>query len=375
MQACLVQARLAKPLCTPNPAVGAVLVDSSNRVIGVGHTQLRGGPHAEIMAMRDAAAKGFSPKGATLFVSLEPCSHVGRTGPCTDALVGAGIAKVFASMRDPNPLVSGQGFEKLRAAGIEVDIGLGALEALELNIGFLSRMIRKRPWVRMKVAASLDGKTALENGCSQWITSDAARLDGHHWRARACAILTGIGTVIDDNPRLDARIPGTFKQPTLILVDSRLDVPLDAQIFEPDRPVIVYTTCNKPDKRAVLEARGVTVVNTAMEVTSANGKVDLAAMLADLAAREINELHVEAGHKLNGSLVKAGLVDEFLIYLAPIIMGLGLPMASFGPLLQLTDAVQFDFISCKALPPDIQLTARAQGWKRIFSLPNDGADI
>ncbi len=205
MQQALAQARRAVGLSEPNPRVGCVIVSPDGRVLGEGHTQTAGEAHAEIMALRDAQAKGHAVTGAAAYVTLEPCSHHGRTGPCCDALAGAGIGKVVAALPDPNPLVGGQGFARLRAAGIEVDVGPGAAESRELNIGFFSRMVRQTPWVRMKVAASLDGKTALDNGASQWITSEAARADGHAWRARAGAVLTGIGTLLEDNPRLDVR--------------------------------------------------------------------------------------------------------------------------------------------------------------------------
>ena len=191
------------------------------------------------MALRDATGRGHSVVGATAYVTLEPCSHHGRTGPCCDALITAGIKKVVASIADPNPLVSGQGFERLRAAGLEVIVGPGAAQSRELNIGFFSRMIRKTPWVRMKVAASLDGKTALHNGASQWITSDGARADGHAWRARASAVLTGVGTVLADNPRLDVRLVDTPRQPHLVVVDSRLETPLDAQLFLAGRTIYI----------------------------------------------------------------------------------------------------------------------------------------
>ena len=218
-------------LSNPNPRVGCVLVAPDGRVIGQGSTQQAGGPHAEIMALRDAAAAGQDVRGATAYVTLEPCAHQGRTGPCCDALVAAGIAKVVASIADPNPLVAGQGFARLRTAGIKVEVGPGSAESRELNIGFFSRMIRGTPWVRLKSAASLDGTTALLNGASQWITSPAARADGHAWRARACAVLTGIGTVLDDNPRLDVREVPTPRQPHVVVVDSQLQTPLDAQLF------------------------------------------------------------------------------------------------------------------------------------------------
>lgn len=216
------QARLLAP---PNPAVGCVLVDAQGHIIGQGHTQATGGAHGEIMALRDAAARGHSARGATAYVTLEPCAHRGRTGPCCDALIEAGVAKVVASLTDPNPLVAGRGLDRLRAAGIQVELGPGAQAARDLNIGFFSRMVRATPWVRMKVAASLDGTSALGNGQSQWITSAQARADGHAWRARACAVLTGIGTVLADDPMLDVRDLPTPRQPIRVIVDSRLDTP------------------------------------------------------------------------------------------------------------------------------------------------------
>lgn len=342
---------------SPNPRVGCILLDNQGVCIGQGHTQQAGGPHAEIMALRDAAARGHDVRGATAHVTLEPCSHHGRTGPCCDALIAAGIKKVVASIADPNPLVSGQGFARLRAAGVEVEVGPGAAESRELNIGFFSRMIRKTPWVRMKVAASLDGKTALDNGTSQWITSQAARADGHAWRARSCAVLTGIGTVRDDNPQLDVRLVDTPRQPRAVVVDSRLETPPDARLFTPGRTVIIYAAQPDAARQAALQARGATVV----VLPGAGGKVDLKAMLADLAAREINELHVEAGHKLNGSLVREGLVDEFLVYLAPMLIGQGRDMASFGPLQALDQAVPLVFRSCEPVGPDLRILARIPG--------------
>eukprot|EP01034_Spumella_vulgaris_P002475 gene2475-3218_t len=282
-------ARNALGTTSPNPSVGCVLTDATGRTLGEGHTQRAGGPHAEIMALRDAAAQGHDVRGATAYVTLEPCSHHGRTGPCCDALVAAGIGKVVASIADPNPLVSGQGFARLRAAGIDVEVGPGADESRELNIGFFSRMIRKTPWVRLKAAASLDGRTALDNGVSQWITSEPARVDGHAWRARSCAVLTGVGTVLQDNPRLDVRLVQTPRQPKLVIVDSQLNTPPDAQLFSPDREVWIYAAHPDISRQAALKARGAVVI----ALPDSRGKVDLAAMLADLAKREINEVHVE----------------------------------------------------------------------------------
>lgn len=338
-----------------------MLVAANGDVIGQGYTQRTGGPHAEIMALRDAAARGHSVTGATAYVTLEPCAHHGRTGPCCDALVAAGIKKVVASIPDPNPLVSGQGFARLRAAGIEVEVGPGAEASRELNIGFFSRMIRQTPWVRMKIAASLDGKTALNNGASQWITSEAARTDGHAWRARACAVLTGIGTVLEDDPRLDVRLVDTPRQPHLVLVDSRLETPLDARLFIPGRTLYIYAALPNEARQAALEARGATVIYRPGQQAGTEGKVDLGAMLRDLAQREINELHVEAGHKLNGSLLREGLVDELLVYLAPKLIGQGCDMASLGPLTELSQALPLVFQSTSMLGPDLRILARIAG--------------
>ncbi len=354
-------ARSALRLSNPNPRVGCVICDAAGTVLGEGHTQQAGGPHAEIMALRDAAAHGKDVRGATAYVTLEPCSHHGRTGPCCNALIQAGIAKVVASIADPNPLVSGRGFERLRAAGIEVEVGPGEAESRELNMGFFSRMVRKTPWVRMKVAASLDGTTALDNGTSQWITAEPARADGHAWRARACAVLTGIGTVLEDDPQLDVRLVPTPRQPHLAVVDSRLELPLGARIFQPGRKLFVYAAVVDPAKQAALEARGATVI----ALPGPGGKVDLSAMLRDLAQREVNELHVEAGHKLNGSLVREGLVDEFLVYLAPKLLGPGRGMAAFGPLAELSQAVPLEFRSTDLVGPDLRVLARIPGRDRF----------
>lgn len=344
-------------LTSPNPRVGCVIVAPDGQVLGQGHTQRAGGPHAEIMALNDAMARGHSVRGATAYVTLEPCAHQGRTGPCCDALVAAGISKVVASLQDPNPQVAGQGFARLRAAGVAVEIGPGAAESRELNIGFFSRMVRKTPWVRMKIAASLDGQTALENGASQWITAEPARADGHAWRARACAVLTGIGTVLEDDPRLDVRLVETPRQPHLVVVDSRLETPLDAKLFIPGRQLYIYAAVVDEAKKAALQAKGATVIHC----PGPGGKVDLAAMLQDLATREINELHVEAGHKLNGSLVREGLVDEFLVYLAPKLLGAGRGMVNIGPLSDLMQGVPLTYRETSLVGPDLRILARIPG--------------
>ena len=357
MVAALALANQCLTLTSPNPRVGCVITNSEGEMLGQGHTQQAGGPHAEIMALRDVQAKGHSMVVATAYVTLEPCSHHGRTGPCCDALIAAGIKKVVASIADPNPLVSGQGFDCLRAAGIEVVVGPGAAETREINLGFFSRMIRGTPWVRMKIAASLDGKTALDNGVSQWITAPTARKDGHAWRARACGVLTGIGTVRRDNPRLDVRLVDTLRQPAAVVVDSNLETPSNANLFIAGRACYIYAAGQNDLKKSALEARGATVIH----LPDPNGKVDLRAMLQDLANREVNELHVEAGEKLNGSLIHENLVDEFLVYLAPKLIGQGRDMASFGPLIDLSQAVPLTFVSSEALGPDLRIIARVVG--------------
>ena len=342
----------------PNPRVGCVVADAQGRVVGTGATQLAGGAHAEVMALR--AAAGHDLRGGTAWVTLEPCSHHGRTPPCCDALVAAGLARVVVAVADPNPLVGGQGIERLRAAGIEVDL-VGdadiALAARELNLGFFSRMQRLRPWVRMKIAASLDGRTALANGSSQWITGEAARADGHAWRRRAGAVLTGIGTVLEDDPRLDVRLVPTELQPLRVVVDSRLETPPQARILDAPGAALLYAAAPEPSRRTALAARGAEIAL----LPGASGKVDLAAMLDDLAQRGINELHVEAGHKLNASLLREGLVDELLVYLAPKLIGLGREMAAFGPLESLADALQFEFTDVQRIGADLRLMARPPG--------------
>ena len=363
MALALQQANECLYITDPNPRVGCVLTASDGTIVGVGQTQRVGGPHAEVMALRDAAARGLSAEGATAYVTLEPCAHHGRTGPCCDALIAAGIRRVVASIADPNPLVAGQGFERLRAAGVDVEVGPGADTARALNIGFFSRMVRKTPWVRMKTAASLVGTTALENGSSQWITGEAARADGHAWRARASAVLTGVGTLLEDDPRLDVRLVDTPRQPHLVIVDSRLQTPPTAKLFDiAGRQVWIYCTDQgDAGKAAALETRGATVTC----LTNPSGKVDLSAMLRDLATREVNELHVEAGEKLNGSLLREGLVDELLVYLAPKFIGSGLGMANRpfagGPLTDLARATALEFTSVERFGPDLRIVAQVLG--------------
>lgn len=357
---------------SPNPRVGCVLVNAQGLVIGQGSTQAAGQAHAEVMALRDANQQGHSTAGATAYVTLEPCAHQGRTGPCCEALAAAGISHVVAALPDPNPLVAGQGFARLRAAGVTVTVASEHLDpalqawaaaSRELNLGFFSRMVRKTPWVRLKAAASLDGITALPNGQSQWITGAAARADGHAWRARACALLTGIGTVLQDRPRLDVREVDTPRQPALVIVDSDLQTPPDAALFAAPRRVLIYCAHPQAERQLALEARGATIVCMpgATGLDGATPKVDLTALLRDLAAREINELHVEAGHKLNGSLLRAGLVDEFLVYQAPLWLGTGAGMSNWGPLTALTQGLHLQFQSVEKVGDDVRLLARVLG--------------
>ena len=339
----------------PNPNVGCVIVNNGE-IVGEGYHHRAGEPHAEVHALRMAGEKA---KGATAYVTLEPCSHHGRTPPCCDALIEAGIARVVVACVDPNPLVAGQGIARLRSAGATVDVADGdiARAARELNIGFFSRMQRGRPWVRMKIAASLDGRTALQNGASQWITGEAARADGHQWRKRAGALLTGIGTVLEDDPRLDVRLVSTPRQPLRVVVESRLQTPAEARILATPGEVLVYAARADAAREAALRARG---AQLALQ-PDAQGKVDLAAMLDDLARRDINELHVEAGHKLNASLLRAGLVDELLVYLAPKLLGIGREMAAFGPLSTLAEALQFEFTQVERIGEDLRILARPPG--------------
>jgi diaminohydroxyphosphoribosylaminopyrimidine deaminase/5-amino-6-(5-phosphoribosylamino)uracil reductase len=359
LQHCLALAQQAIGLSDPNPRVGCVIAAAGGHLAATGFTQAVGAAHAEAAALDQACAAGVSLRGATAWVSLEPCAHHGRTPPCCDALVEAGIARVVVAAVDPNPLVAGQGIARLRAAGVQVDLADKeiARAARELNIGFFSRMQRGQPWVRLKIAASLDGRTALDNGASQWITGEAARRDGHAWRKRASAVLTGIGTVLEDNPRLDVRLVPTARQPLRVIVDSRLQTPADARILDAPGEVLIYSAAGDAAREAALRGRGAALV----PMTGAHGKVDLAALLADLAQRGINELHVEAGHKLNASLLREGLVDELLVYLAPKLLGIGREMAAFGPLSTLAEALEFEFTQVERIGSDLRILARPPG--------------
>ena len=346
-------------LTEPNPRVGCMLGLEDGTVLARGATQQAGGPHAEAMALREAAAAGHSVAGATAWVTLEPCAHQGRTPPCCDALIAAGIARVVVAVSDPFPQVAGAGLARLRAAGVEVVMADAdiAQAARDVNIGFFSRVERQRPWVRMKIAASLDGRTALPNGVSQWITGEAARVDGHAWRRRASAVLTGIGTVLEDDPRLDVRHVPTPAQPLRVVVDSRLETPSTARLLQPPgHGVWLYAASDDASRRSALQAQGAEI----SLLPDGQGKVDLGAMLTHLAKRGVNELHVEAGYKLNASLLRTGLVDELLVYLAPTLLGLGREMAAFGPLQALAEGLRFQFNDVRLVGEDLRILARAR---------------
>ncbi len=335
---------------TPNPRVGCVIA-RDGAVAGEGWHERAGGPHAEVAAL---AAAGARARGATAYVTLEPCSHHGRTAPCADALIEAGVARVIAAMQDPNPQVAGQGLARLREKNIEAATGLLENAARELNIGFVSRMTRGRPWVRMKIAASLDGRTALLNGRSQWITGEAARRDGHHWRAQACAVLTGIGTVRDDDPQLTVREVETPRQPLRVVVDSNLETPPAAKILQGGGALVAAARAEE-GKIAALRAQGAEVI----VMPNRAGKVELGDLFRELARRGINEVHVEAGHKLNGSLIVEGCVDELVVYLAPSLIGdAAHGMFDLPALADLAGRRELKIRDLRQIGPDIRVIAR-----------------
>ena len=368
----------------PNPRVGCVIV-KEGKIIGEGAHLKAGEPHAEVFAIQQA---GDNAKGATAYITLEPCSHQGRTPPCTHALLKAGIAKVIAAMQDPNPLVAGSGLAHLQAHNIEVASGLMQAQAEALNLGFISRMTRKQPFIRCKIAASLDGKTALNNGASQWITSEPARLDVQYWRARSCAILTGIGTVLADNPSMSVRantntpsplmgepaigFPASvgakapnagvkgwgegeaIRQPIKVVVDSQLQTPINAKILQGGNVLIAFAQSN-PQKEAQLLAAGAQLLC----IPNEQNKVCLKTLLSHLAACEINEVLVEGGESLNGALLAQNLIDELLIYYAPKLMGsTAKGMFALPAFTQMSQAVDLDIIDMRQIGVDIRLRAK-----------------
>lgn len=341
---------------TPNPRVGCVIV-REGAVVGEGWHERAGEPHAEVHALRAAGEKA---RGATAYVTLEPCSHHGRTPPCANALIDAGIVRVVAAMRDPNPQVSGRGIELLTLAGVRAEVGLMASEAAELNIGFMARMTRGRPWVRLKTASSLDGKTALLNGESKWITGPAARADVQHLRARACAVLTGVGTVLADDPQMNVRDLGDeaqaeVRQPLRVVLDSRLRTPPQARILQGGSVLLVGQHVELGPSLDALLQTGATV----LELPGPDGRPDLALLLEELARRGCNEVHVEAGATLNGALLQAGLVDEWVAYQAPLV--LGHPARGLFDMPALEDMAGrrgFRLVDARMLGVDLRLTLR-----------------
>jgi len=343
-------------LSEPNPRVGCVIGREDGSVLGQGWTQEAGGPHAEVMALRDARRNGHPLHGATAWVSLEPCAHHGRTPPCCDALIEAHVGRVVIAATDPFPAVAGQGVARLRAAGVAVDFGDEQLRtaAWDINIGFFSRVVRGRPWVRVKSASSLDGRTALADGRSQWITGEAARADGHAWRRRAGAVLTGIGTVLADDPRLDVRLVPTQRQPLRCVLDGNMRLPANARIRH-DEHLVVYTALAKSGPQATRLPDGATLVGVD---TAPDGHLNLQSVLSDLAKRQVNELHVEAGARLTGAFFSAGLCDELLLYVAPSLLGEGPGIGLVTAPASLAEANSLQWLDCTQLGADLRLRLR-----------------
>ena len=335
---------------TPNPRVGCVIV-KDGKLVGEGAHLKAGEPHAEVHALRMAGAQAL---GATAYVTLEPCSHFGRTPPCADALVEAGVARVVVAMQDPNPLVAGKGIARLQAQGMAVIGGICESQARALNPGFILRMTAQRPYVRLKLAASLDGRTAMHTGQSQWITSAAARKDVHHWRAQSCAVITGIGSILHDNASLTVREVDTSRQPLRVIVDSDCRIPLQARVLADGHALVAYAQA-APDKLAALQAIGVRTLH----LPDRNGRVDLHALLSALTALPCNEIMVEAGATLSGAFMQAGLVDECLLYYAPILMGASARgMFDLPAFTQMSEAMPLHIVDVRQFGPDMRIQAR-----------------
>nr|WP_192903746.1 bifunctional diaminohydroxyphosphoribosylaminopyrimidine deaminase/5-amino-6-(5-phosphoribosylamino)uracil reductase RibD [Achromobacter aloeverae] len=361
MRHALALARTVIHTTAPNPRVGCVIV-RDGRVIGEGATQPPGGPHAEVCALRDAARRGEETAGATFYVTLEPCSHHGRTPPCADAVVAAAPGRVVVAMGDPNPLVGGAGLARLRDAGIAVTTGVCQEEALALNAGFAARMSRGTPWTWLKLAASLDGRSALHNGMSQWITGAEARADGHTWRARADVVLTGMGTVLKDDPQLTVRTFDLPRQPRRAVVDSQLRLPETARLLDGSE-VWVFTVSDDQEKVERLARRNARVIR----LPAVAGRVDLAAMMRWMAGQQVNEVHVEAGAGLSGALLAADCVDEVLAYLAPVLLGDAAGMVGLPMLENLKEARRFVFVDVTRLGGDVRLRGRyVERWQQLM---------
>jgi len=339
----------------PNPRVGCVIVNNEE-IVGEGWHQKAGGPHAEIHALKQA---GKQASGATAYVTLEPCSHHGKTPPCADALIEAEVSRVVIAMQDPNPQVAGSGIEKLRKHGIEVSVALLESEARALNPGFVLRMSEGRPFVRCKMAMSLDGRTAMASGESQWITGGDAREDGQRLRARSSAIMTGVGTVLADDPQMTVRLAGeTVETPLRIVLDPHLSTPISAKILQGDAPTLIVTAVDEPGVQQQFEEAGIEVIS----VPGSNETIDLPALMQILAEREINEIHLEAGATLNGAMLREGLIDEFNIYMAAKLMGSSARALFNTPGLELlADAVDLDIIDIRAVGADWRIRAKVSG--------------
>ena len=352
MRHALALAETSLYLTSPNPRVGCIIV-RDEVILGQGATQAAGGFHAEVMALRDAREKGHDVRGATVYVTLEPCSHHGRTPPCVQALIQAGVGRVVTALADPNPLVGGQGHAALAHAGIPVTVGVCAGEALDLNVGFVSRMARGLPWVWVKSGVSLDGHSALPGGESQWITGPLARADGHHWRARSCVVLTGIGTVRSDDPRMNVREVETPRQPARAIIDTRFEINENARILEGGK-VWVFVCRSDAAKAERLARRNIDVV----VMPSCDTGIELPSVMRWLAAHEVNEVHVEAGARLSGALLHTDCVDELLVYMAPMLLGQGRGMANMPAAAKLADAERFEFIEAVPVGTDMRLRLR-----------------
>lgn len=360
MAQALALAQTALYVTAPNPRVGCLIV-RDGVVLGRGATQAAGQAHAEVMALRDAQGQGHDIRGATVYVTLEPCSHHGRTPPCVDALIDARPARVVMAMPDPNPDVGGQGAARLHEAGIGVTTGVLAEQALALNPGFVARMVRKEPWVWLKLAASMDGHIALPGGESKWITGTAARADGHHWRARSCVVLTGLGTVLADDPLLNVRGISTPRQPIRAVVDTRFEIPETARILDGGR-LWIFTCHADLAKSQRMADKNVQVIILPMH----HNRVDLGAMMQWMASNDVNEVHVEAGSRLSGAFLDAGYVDELLLYMAPTLLGDGIPMAQINPLASLAHAQRFEFVDVMSVGSDMRLCLRQpQRWHHL----------
>ncbi len=345
----------------PNPRVGCVIV-RNNQCISEGVTQPFGGLHAEICALQNAKKRNICVKNSTVYVNLEPCNHYGNTPPCVDALLKASPSRIVIAMIDPNPKVQGKGLERLKKNGISITINVCHNEALQLNIGFVARMIRGLPWVWLKIASSLDGRSALCNGTSKWITSNKARSDGYHWRARSCVVLTGIGTIVHDNPNLSVHNIKTSRKPIKAIVDSKFRIPENSRIFDGTKVLIFTTKMDTNKAKRIEKSNGQVILMPSTKI----GQVNLLEMMYWFSKNKINEVHVEAGNKLSGKLLSDGFVDEILLYLAPIFLGNALPIVNLPIVTNLDQVKRLDFFDILDLGTDIRLRARFnENWQLL----------